>query len=74
MALVFDGLTLIPPEILETCRKNCRIERLTLGCLRKQLKIPTAYPIVVNGVVQRDMDFVLDQGDRIQVLPTIAGG
>jgi molybdopterin converting factor small subunit len=74
MALVFDGLTLIPPEILETCRKNCRIEQLTLGCLRKQLKIPVAYPIVVNGVVQRDMDFVLEQGDRIQVLPTIAGG
>ena len=74
MALVIQGLTIIPPEILETCRKNCKLKRLTIGCLRKQLKIPLTFPFIVDGVIQRDDEFILEENAKIQVLPTIAGG
>jgi hypothetical protein len=74
MELVIEGLTLIPPAILEECRKNCRIDYLTVGCLRKQLKIPANFPVIVNNVIQRDLDFIIEEHDQIQVLPTIAGG
>ena len=74
MALVIQGITLIPPEVLESCRKNCKLKRLTIGCLRKQLKIPVTFPIVVNGVIQRDENYIIEEEARIQVLPTIAGG
>lgn len=78
LSLEISGLTPIPPEILETARRNCPLDELTLGCLREQLLkkslIKSEWLIVINEKVERELNTIIKETDIIQILPIIAGG
>lgn len=72
--LEINGYTLIPPEILEQMTQQCQLETLTIGCMRKQLDLPAAYLIVVNGLQITDLTFEITLEDEVGVVPMVAGG
>jgi molybdopterin converting factor small subunit len=68
------GYTVIPPYLLEVYRENCQLERLTVGCLRKQLKCPDDWSILINKQIVKDLNTIIEEADIVAVLPAIAGG
>lgn len=70
----FAGLTMIPPYLLQQYREHCQLDQLTVGCLRKQLKCPDDWSIVINQRIVKDLETIIEETDAVGVLPALAGG
>jgi hypothetical protein len=72
-----DSYTVIPQEVLDRYRENCKLDELTVGCLARQLNIfdrPNRFAIIINKKRVTDIDTVITVKDVVAVLPIIAGG
>lgn len=69
-----NGLTIIPPELLEVYRDNCKLDELTIGCLRNQLKLTPKFLVIINKKPVKDSNRVISLEDEVAILPIIAGG
>jgi len=76
-----SGLTTIPPEVLDDFRGKCKLDQLTLGCLKKQLELGmkmenlfAGFTLFVNNSKSIDLQLEIFEEDIVQILPIIAGG
>lgn len=64
---------LLPPEAQGKTELTLA-EGSSLKDVCEILKIERSYPIAVNGVLERDLDRILEQGDLVSAFAPIGGG